>query len=591
MQEIKRESLAKEDSDFSVIDKDWVSSGLICPNCNTLCKPSQRVCPECGTRISGNQEDDSTHNTDTLPDWFIKIHNAVSDVELFPHCKLGEGFVPYALTSSAEIGCILICPVDFNEDCEYAIQNLEQCKEYMEAKEPNTDLIMVLLGTLNENIFKYKNTNIRFFDEENFINFAINFFANKSNTTEALDSSEMLFRQAVEAYEKKDYIVSFQAFKKLSDSGFSKAYGYLGLAYELGLGVSHNNQMAEMYYSKSIESKDHIGVYRLGLKYKDQGQYLKAYEIYQRAIDGGFARWDDYLEVAKMLEKGDCVRRDLPKAIEYYRIAKKTSQSSIDARDARDALERLGALYSKDDFDVNLPVELKEADGDSLYALGMKKKNDCFEPDIPFAFACLKVAADKGHPLAACNVADILAQDKYPIFNMEKAKEYAEFAAAGMIGLVERDVSYAFDAGLAYEYGTLTHDERKSMQCFELGAKVKDKNCQWKLGVIYKKLGDTIHAFQVLFDSAKQGQGMAMFELAQCFEYGIGTGRDLLKAKYWYEQCSSSNYAAESDAKNRLDELERKLNYVNESDTSPLIHNENEGKNKGISGFFKRLFN
>ena len=44
-------------------------------------------------------------------------------------------------------------------------------------------------------------------------------------------SYEEMFAKAMEAWHRKDYATSFPAFKMLADSGYSKAYGYLGIAY------------------------------------------------------------------------------------------------------------------------------------------------------------------------------------------------------------------------------------------------------------------------------------------------------------------------------------------------------------------------
>lgn len=370
-------------------------------------------------------------------------------------------------------------------------------------------------------------------------------------------SYEEIFAKAKEAWDRNDFATSFPAFKMLADSGYAKAYGYLGIAYELGEGVSRNWQMAESLYEMSMAAHDHVGVYRLGLRYKQQGQDALAFEVYQRAIDGGFATCDDYLEVAEMLETGRGGKRDLRKAVEYYRVALREDEG-ICASEARDALERLGALYDRGDFDVVLPRELMNADAGSLYSLGKEKANGFPNPDIPFAFACFLAAADMGHALAAYKASAVYANRKYPVFDQVRAAQYAEFASNGMVNLVRQDVSYAFDAGVAYSCGEgCPRDGEKAQICFELGASEGDKDCQWKLGLIYKMNGDDERAVRKFWEAAEQGQGMAMFELAQCYEMGIGTPCNRDQAVLWYNRCKDSNYAAASDAKERLRELER----------------------------------
>lgn len=402
-------------------------------------------------------------------------------------------------------------------------------------------------------------------------------------------SYEEIFAKAKEAWDRKDYATSFPAFKMLADSGYAEAYGYLGIAYELGEGVSRNRQMAESLYEMDIKAHSHVGVYRMALRYKQQGQDALLFALYQRAIDGGFATSDDYLEVAEMLETGRAGKRDLQRAVEYYRIAFRADEG-ICASEARDALERLGALYDRGDFDVILPTELMNADAGSLYSFGKDKANDFSKPDIPFAFACFLAAADMGHALAAYKVSAIYANRKYPIFDQRKAAEYAKIASDGMVNLVRRDVSYAFDAGVAYSCGEgCPRDDEMAQICFELGASDGDKNCQWKLGLIYKKNGDDERAVRKFWEAAEQGQGMAMFELAQCYEMGIGTPCDRSQAILWYERCKDSQYAAASDAKSRLQEIERDVPEPHVPNT--LDSEEDKNKPQGVRGFFRSLFN
>ena len=62
-------------------------------------------------------------------------------------------------------------------------------------------------------------------------------------------------------------------------------------------------------------------------------------------------------------------------------------------------------------------------------------------------------------------------------------------------------------------------------------------------------------AFDYYLKAAELGQGMAMFEVARCYENGTGTSRDIKNAIHWYQLCSKSHYAASHDAEDRLMEL------------------------------------
>ena len=370
-----------------------------------------------------------------------------------------------------------------------------------------------------------------------------------------LSSPDVVFDKAYAAYEREDYAVSFPLFMKLAGEGYKKAYGYVGLAYELGEGVERDLATATEYYKKAIAAHEHLGTYRLGMLYQEQGDDLSAYKVYKEAADEGYGTADDYLQLAQMFENGRVVRRDLQQAVVYYRMAMHKNDP-IRSRDAREALGRLGALYSEDDFRVQLPGEVTKAEPDRLYSLATEKLDDFHDPDVPFAFACLQLAADKGHALAASKLALLYADKKLPIHDGTMYKKYSQMASDGMVDQVEKEPSYAYDAGCAYQFGSgCVQDEQKAVACFRIGVRESDESCEWRLGVMLQKQGRKEEAFALLFSAARHGQGMAMFEVAKCFEKGIGTKKDMEQAIHWYEQCSESHYAAASDARCRLEAL------------------------------------
>lgn len=374
----------------------------------------------------------------------------------------------------------------------------------------------------------------------------------------AKSAYDALFAKAKKAYDQDDYETSFQIFKKLSDSGYSQAYVYLGMAYEFNEGVPCDLHVAELYYKKSVEANDDYGYTRLGMLYKRTKKYTSAYELYQKAIDNGFADPNNYLQAAQLLEKGMGVKRNINKAIEYYKIAMEAGNIFPLYSEAEEALGRLGSLYSPEDFEVILPPGLTTADANRLYLLGKEKMREHIDeqPDIPFAFACFRVAANQGHALAACRLSKLFANQKYPIFDKDKANEYAKIASDGMVDLVEQNPSFAWEAGYAYEYELNDiKDHNKAIQCYQIGVKNQDKNCEWSLGEIFQRTGKKEEAFDLFSLASEHGQGMAMYELAKCYELGIGTPKDIHKAIHWYERCVKSNYAAKSDAEKRLKEI------------------------------------
>lgn len=364
------------------------------------------------------------------------------------------------------------------------------------------------------------------------------------------------FSAAYEAYKKQQYSVSFPIFFSLAERGFARAFGYLGLAYEQGEGVPKNLDKAVFWYEKAIEEKEHLGVYRLGMLYRAMGRDELAFRVYKTAAEDGWADGKDHLLLGEMLEKGQGTKRDFARATEHYRMALNTAFSSFDKQNAREGLARLGELFNPEDFEVALPPKLQRASPETLYEAGEKNLSDFDHPDKPLAFSCFKAAAEKGHALAACRLSMMYADSDLPIHDTGKAGSFGAIASAGMIDLCRKVPALAHDAGYAYQHGEgCTRDIGKAQACYQIGAAHDDEHCLWRLGLILQGEGLDEEAFRHLLKAAELGQGMAMYEVAQCYEKGLGTERDRGKALLWYQRCVKSRYAASHDAEIRLAEL------------------------------------
>ena len=68
------------------------------------------------------------------------------------------------------------------------------------------------------------------------------------------NEEDVLFKQTYEKYNQHRYSETFPAFSQLANNGYSKAYGYLGLAYELGEGVEKNTALMCEWYDRAIQT-------------------------------------------------------------------------------------------------------------------------------------------------------------------------------------------------------------------------------------------------------------------------------------------------------------------------------------------------
>jgi TPR repeat protein len=353
------------------------------------------------------------------------------------------------------------------------------------------------------------------------------------------------YESAYTAWKNKEYGKAFPVFLRLAQCGYERAYGYVGLCYELGEGVAKDYQQMLVYYNKAIEAKDYIGVYRLGIFYTSRGDFGKARQLYEQAIQEGWATGDAYLKIATMYEEGQGGIIDLGKAIQYYRIALQHHEV-----EAQSALNRLG-VYDE----VVLPESFLKYSARQLYKLG---EQNCkgFGSNESLAFALFKAAAAKGHPFAAKRVVQMYSDNGFPFEDEGVIRDYKQLATDEMIIWTQRDSDFAWEAGYAYHYGVGCFASiEKAEECFRIGVEHGSASCQWELGRIEEAKGSFTDAYNHYRKAAESGQGMAMFELARCYETGIGTPKDLQKAIRWYEECSQSRYASASEAKEKLRKL------------------------------------
>ena len=82
-------------------------------------------------------------STSDQPAWFKSVESKIPTIQLFPHCKLGDGFAQYAIGS--DTGCILVWSIDQETDVDEAALSLEKAKECLAKDEPCSEQTMVFV--------------------------------------------------------------------------------------------------------------------------------------------------------------------------------------------------------------------------------------------------------------------------------------------------------------------------------------------------------------------------------------------------------------------------------------------------------------
>ena len=367
--------------------------------------------------------------------------------------------------------------------------------------------------------------------------------------------AEDLFTTATEAWYDEDYATSTPMFCELALSGYEEAYAYVGIALEFGQGgMDYDSQLMFKCYQRGIEHKFYPALYRLENYFFDHEHYAEARALYEQAINEGWNKSYEPLMLGKLYEEGLGVTSNIDLAIKYYRMAYHDKDPDLEARRA---LERLGAAYDAEDFELQLPNSERFKTAEELYSIGLSESQG-LRANMPLAVAYYNAAAAKGDARAAYELALIYSNSSLPLYDEAKAATFTQQAEQGMLQAVEQHPGFADIAGWAYWKGIVCQKNKaKARQALQVGIDRSEvpENSMWIMAQILHEEGKHEEAFRYAFSAAERGQGMAMFDVAKSYESGIGTTANLNEAIRWYKACLDTPYAASSDARARLEEM------------------------------------
>lgn len=373
-----------------------------------------------------------------------------------------------------------------------------------------------------------------------------------------MEDKESVFKKAMEFYDKDEYDQSYPIFKMLADADYSKAYGYMGLAYEFGEGVEIDHDLMVAYYEKAIESGYSWCAYRLANYYYNNGNYSKALSNYTKcgANENGF-RSNALYKAGAMYEKGEGTDKNRTKAILFYR--KSVQYSTIMECDARKALIRMGeTVERKEEFVEATKTMLMGLTPQEMYDTGYEYEHGLRSRfvSLPKAYAFYKAAADREYTKAYLKMGEMYVSEYFPFKDNTKSDKYYQKALKIYKQKASNNGEACYELGWMYQngYGVVANKEQAKFY-YKSGALLGDMNASWRFGLICKDELEYPEAFKFFLKAAEAGQGMAMYEVARLYEEGLGVGANHERAIEWYKKCADSNYMASSDAKKALRRL------------------------------------
>lgn len=373
-----------------------------------------------------------------------------------------------------------------------------------------------------------------------------------------INNKVAVFDKALEYYKNNDYNMSFYLFKYLADIGYEKAYGFLGLAYNYGEGVSKNDELMIRNYEKALESGYYWCAYCLGEYYYNINQYKEAIKYFMKcgANDNPFQS-DALYSVGKMHEYGEGTEESITQAIIFYKKSVLYA-TKLDC-DARLALMRLGEkVERKKDFVKATKTMLM-----GLSVKDMFEKGEEYEyglngryVSLTKAYAFYKAAADKDYTKAEYKMGEIYISKYYPFQDKLKSVQYYQKAFRKYKKVYKTDGYACYKLGYMYQNGCgMEKNSGKAKFYYKSGALLGDENAAWSIGLMYKEDMEYTEAYKFLLRAAEKGHGMAMYELAKLYEGGLGVSYSKDKAIEWYVKCVESSCLVRDDAEAALKRL------------------------------------
>lgn len=315
---------------------------------------------------------------------------------------------------------------------------------------------------------------------------------------------ESLMKLGEQASLAMDYELSIKYYQQAAEAGNTDAMARMGLFYQYGEGVEQSLGKAIEWYHKIIDAGDVDGWYMLGLLYEEMDDHAKAFECYEKQIEGGGnGKYDAFYGLAKAYRYGMGTDENFPMALDLYQRA--AGYGVIEA------MVDLGQLY----YDGN----------------GVKQ-------DYIIANYWFEKAANayNGNSLALGHLGEAYHHGLGKEVNYDKAKEYYEKALE------------AGEENILFWYGEIYYDEEdygEALDCFRRAAVEGNQfqaEAENKIGVMYQ-FGEGVEenfakAAEWYQKAANNGNAAAMRALGAMYSRGEGVEQDAGQSAYWSLQAA-----------------------------------------------------
>lgn len=375
-----------------------------------------------------------------------------------------------------------------------------------------------------------------------------------------------------------------------SAEGNLDAMLYLAKCYENGIGVDKDDTKAFEWYLKASKLKDAFALNKVGDAYYDgigcEQDYDKSFEFHKAAADLGYS--DAKYKLGIHYYNAEGCKKDIKECLRWYEEAAKDNYALAEYR--------LGSCYQgvhgveKDEklsqyWFIRAAIDGSEDASEKVGIIGA----ECKILDFDLAIKVLKSSAEKGNVYAEYILGRVYEQETENQ-DLDKALEYYQLAcehnvkeAFERFGCGADGKGYAKDTsrfmfwyeralnginplakmrlGYCYEIGNGTEQSNeKALSWYDQSALAGCKEAQFMLGNFYRNHNPLVEvndskAVYYYELAAKQDFVDAQMALAECYEKGFGTEKNINNTVFWLQRAEKlKNY----DAEKRLKKFKRK---------------------------------
>lgn len=367
-----------------------------------------------------------------------------------------------------------------------------------------------------------------------------------------------------------DYKLTFDAFSKAANTYDEFVYLMLGDLYLFGKGVEQDYTKAKANFELAIKHKEYkYALWRLGKMYLhgvgvDQN-YHKAKDLFLRAdaLDEGNSQF----ELAHIYEYGKGVKKDIDKALEYYKKAEKHGDADatykINLLEGRIANNRRNIAFEKAlDYTYGYTVKVNFDKAIEYYQIGAKNNHSASLYNIGFLIdqnsTTKKNTEATQYFLQSAELGNVYAQSimatKYlfgtdvPV-DKEKSAYWEEKAAKqGNIVSIKEVAKNYYGGGFGVD-----KNFKEAIKWYQKAVDAGDKESIYLLGKMHENGEgfdkDFDKALELYTKAAELGYDEAQNELADIYFKGERASIDYKKAFKWTKKAAEQGFA---DAQNKM---------------------------------------